>query len=53
MKKFKTTKGNSVYFGDNTPFVIEQYLGEHFLYVAGKQFPLHSDEAKRLIDDNP
>ena len=48
MKRFKTTKGNSVYFGDNTPFVIEQYHGDHFLYVAGRQYPLHSDEARRL-----
>ena len=48
MKRFKTTKGNSVFFGDNTPFVIEEYTGEYFLYVVGRQYPLHSDEASRF-----
>lgn len=48
MKKFKTAKGNSVYFGNSTSFVIEEHHGEHYLYVAGKQYPLHNDEAKRL-----
>ena len=48
MKRFKTAKGNSVYFGDNTPFVIEEYTGEYFLYVVGRQYPLHPDDAAKL-----
>ena len=51
MINFKTVKGNNVYFGNATPFVIEQYLGDHFLYVAGKQYPLHPDEVKRLKEE--